>query len=117
MCTALPGVEQGLLANLHNYVQINAGQLGRIAERCKRIVPIAVDRAIVELINPIVEKSVTTACMTTQELVSKVRPLADTDSKSDCLIRKQLRQGNIVNDQQGKRRQSSHRMQIRKPVL
>ncbi|KAK9916879.1 hypothetical protein WJX75_008268 [Coccomyxa subellipsoidea] len=68
---ALPGVEQGLLANLHNYVQINAGQLGRIAERCKRIVPIAVDRAIVELINPIVEKSVTTACMTTQELVSK----------------------------------------------
>ena len=71
-------MEQGLLANLHNYVQINAGQLGRIAERCKRIVPIAVDRAIVELINPIVEKSVTTACMTTQELVSKVGPLHDT---------------------------------------
>ena len=65
-------MDQGLLANLHTYVQINAQQLGRIAERCKRIVPVAFDRAIAELINPIVEKSVTTACMTTQELVLKV---------------------------------------------
>lgn len=83
---ALPGVEQGLLANLHNYVQINAAQLGRMAERCKRIVPVAVDRAIVELINNTVDKSVTTACMTTQELVLKVGCPGDFPLESTAYI-------------------------------
>lgn len=67
------GAEQGLFANLHANVQIN-GSLGLIAERLqlKRMVPVAVDRAIVEIITPVVERSVTIACMTTQELIVKV---------------------------------------------
>ena len=36
------------------------------------MVPVAVDRAIVEIITPVVERSVTIACMTTQELIVKV---------------------------------------------
>ena len=45
-----------------------------VAERLqlKRLVPVAVDRAIVEIITPVVERSVTIACMTTQELILKV---------------------------------------------
>lgn len=37
-----------------------------------RIVPLAMDRAIREIITPVVERSVTIACMTTRELVLKV---------------------------------------------
>ena len=73
-CTgALGAVDQGLFANLHAYVQINP-QLGPIAERLqlKRLVPMAVDQAIVEIITPVVERSVTVACMTAQELIVKV---------------------------------------------
>ena len=73
-----PGaVDQGLFANLHAYVQINA-QLAPIAERLqlKRLVPMAVDQAIVEIITPVVERSVTIACMTAQELIVKVRMLS-----------------------------------------
>lgn len=66
-------VDQGLFANLHAYVQINP-QLAPIAERLqlKRLVPMAVDQAIVEIITPVVERSVTIACMTAQELIVKV---------------------------------------------
>ena len=70
-----PGaVDQGLFANLHAYVQINPA-LAPIAERLqlKRLVPMAVDQAIVEIITPVVERSVTIACMTAQELIVKVR--------------------------------------------
>ena len=37
----------------------------------KRTVPIAVDRAIREIIQPVVERSVTIACITTKEIVTK----------------------------------------------
>ncbi|KAK9824056.1 hypothetical protein WJX72_007392 [[Myrmecia] bisecta] len=66
------GLDQNLLANMHNAVQINP-TLGLMAERLqlKRVVPAAVDRAIVEIITPVVERSVTISCMTTQELIVK----------------------------------------------
>jgi len=69
-------VDQGLFANLHAYVQINPA-LAPIAERLqlKRLVPMAVDQAIVEIITPVVERSVTIACMTAQELIVKVCPV------------------------------------------
>lgn len=38
----------------------------------KRMVPVAVDRAVADIITPVVERSVTIACMTTQELILKV---------------------------------------------
>lgn len=41
---------------------------------CGRIVPLAMDRAIREIITPVVDRSVTIACMTTRELVMKVCP-------------------------------------------
>jgi CCR4-NOT transcription complex subunit 1 len=64
--------EPGLLTKLHMYVQISP-QLGVLAERLplKRVVPVAVDRAMCEIITPVVERSVTIACMTTYELVTK----------------------------------------------
>lgn len=37
-----------------------------------RIVPAAMERAIREIISPVVDRSVTIACMTTRELVTKV---------------------------------------------
>lgn len=37
----------------------------------KRVVPVAVDRAIREIIQPVVERSVTIACITSKELVQK----------------------------------------------
>ncbi len=37
-----------------------------------RIVPVAMERAIREIITPVVDRSVTIACMTTRELVMKV---------------------------------------------
>ena len=73
VCAGAPGaVDQGLFANLHAYVQINPA-LAPIAERLqlKRLVPMAVDQAIVEIITPVVERSVTIACMTAQELIVK----------------------------------------------
>ena len=66
--------DQGLIGNYHNHVQINPS-LQPIAERLglKRMVPVAVDRAVADIITPVVERSVTIACMTTQELILKVR--------------------------------------------
>jgi CCR4-NOT transcription complex subunit 1 len=54
------------------YVQISP-QLAPLAERLqlKRLVPMAVDRAMCDIITPVVERSVTIACMTTYELVTK----------------------------------------------
>ena len=73
-----PGaVDQGLFATLHAYVQINPA-LAPIAERLqlKRLVPMEVDQAIVEIITPVVERSATIACMTAQELIVKVSQAA-----------------------------------------
>ena len=36
-----------------------------------QVVPVGVDRAICEIITPVVERSVTIACMTTNELILK----------------------------------------------
>ncbi len=69
---APPVLDQSLFANLHGYVQISPN-LSMYEQRLqlRRIVPVAVDRAICEIITPVVERSVTIACMTTYELVVK----------------------------------------------
>lgn len=60
-------IDPNIIANLHNYIAISP-QLALVGERLqlKRLVPMAVDRAIVEIISPVVDRSVTIACMTTQ---------------------------------------------------
>jgi CCR4-NOT transcription complex subunit 1 len=47
----------------------------------KRCVPIAVDRAIREIIQPVVERSVTIACITTKEIVTKDFAMESDESK------------------------------------
>lgn len=76
--------EATLIPNLAAYVTVNqsitqllqqSAQSGALASlnnaALKRAVPIAVDRAIREIIQPVVERSVTIACITTKEIVSK----------------------------------------------
>lgn len=65
--------DQGLIGNYHNHVSINPS-LQYLGEHLnlKRMVPVAVDRAVADIITPVVERSVTIACMTTQELILKV---------------------------------------------
>jgi CCR4-NOT transcription complex subunit 1 len=62
----------GLCANIGAFVNISPS-LGVLAEQLqlKRVVPVAVDRAICEIITPVVERSCTIACKTTRELVAK----------------------------------------------
>lgn len=85
-----PMIDPNIIANLHNYITINP-QLAIVGERLqlKRLVPMAVDRAIVEIISPVVDRSVTIACMTTQELVLKdhaLEPDAEVLRKSAHLM-------------------------------
>lgn len=63
-------------AKLHQSVIISPS-LSSISERLQlhKIVPMAVDHAIAEIIFPTVERSVTIGRMTTIELVTKVRAL------------------------------------------
>jgi Domain of unknown function (DUF3819) len=65
-------MDQGVFANVFNNAVVNPN-LGPLIDRLqlRRIVPVAVDRAIHEIIMPVVERSVTIACMTTQELILK----------------------------------------------
>ena len=64
--------EQTVIPNLASYVQINPSvALFQSNPTLKRIVPVAVDRAIREIIQPVVERSVTIACITSKELVVK----------------------------------------------
>jgi len=76
--------QQTVIPNLASYVTINPAlnllfqQLASSGGSCninsallKRNVPIAVDRAIREIIQPVVERSVTIACGTTKEIVTK----------------------------------------------
>jgi len=76
--------EATLIPNLASYVTVNqslnellqqSAQAGTLASlnttALKRAVPIAVDRAIREIIQPVVERSVTIACITTKEIVTK----------------------------------------------
>lgn len=73
-----------VIPNLASYVTVNpslpqliqsqgGGALASLitAASLKRWVPIAVDRAIREIIQPVVERSVTIACITTKEIVTK----------------------------------------------
>ena len=59
---------------MHNNCIINASLAG-VSERLSlaKVVPLAVDRAIAEVIFPTVERSVTIGRMTTLELVTKAR--------------------------------------------
>lgn len=70
--------QQALVAGLPNAIIINLALTG-VAERLqlRRILPMAVERAIFDLINPVVERAVTISCMTTMELIKKVwQPIA-----------------------------------------
>lgn len=69
--------QQGtVIPNLASYVTINPNlevfaTQPHLKEVLKRVVPVAVDRAIREIIQPVVERSVTIACITSKELVQK----------------------------------------------
>ncbi|CAM9404481.1 unnamed protein product [Chrysoparadoxa australica] len=65
-------MEATVIPNLAAYVTVNPN-LGLLPyqQRLKRVVPLAVDRAIRDIIQPVVERSVTIACITTKELVTK----------------------------------------------
>lgn len=64
--------QQASIATLQQYIQISPS-LNIVADRLqlKRVLPVALDRAIREIVSPVVERSVTIACMTTRELVLK----------------------------------------------
>ena len=64
--------ETTVIPNLASYVTINpAITLFQLNSNLKRAVPVAVDRAIREVIHPVVERSVTIACITSRELMLK----------------------------------------------
>eukprot|EP00217_Crustomastix_stigmatica_P006653 CAMPEP_0183795892 /NCGR_PEP_ID=MMETSP0803_2-20130417/5376_1 /TAXON_ID=195967 /ORGANISM="Crustomastix stigmata, Strain CCMP3273" /LENGTH=2386 /DNA_ID=CAMNT_0026040399 /DNA_START=42 /DNA_END=7202 /DNA_ORIENTATION=- len=62
----------GYLNNITGCIQINP-TFKVLAERLqiKRLLPLALDRSIRDIISPVVERSVTIACMTTRELIAK----------------------------------------------
>mmetsp|Transcript_3255 Transcript_3255/g.6046 ORF Transcript_3255/g.6046 Transcript_3255/m.6046 type:complete len:2350 (+) Transcript_3255:179-7228(+) len=64
--------EHTVIPNLAAYVCINPNlQLFIQQPGLRRVVPVAVDRAIREIIQPVVERSVTIACITSRELILK----------------------------------------------
>merc|ERR1719162_1343508 len=86
--------EATVIPNLAAYVTVNQSlnellqqspQQGALASpnvtSLKRAVPIAVDRAIREIIQPVVERSVTIACITTKEIVTKDFAMESDDNK------------------------------------
>ncbi|KAH7284495.1 hypothetical protein KP509_34G056500 [Ceratopteris richardii] len=70
------------LPNLSSYVVINP-KLAALGQQLhlSRIVPAAMERAIKEIISPVVERSVTIACMTTRELVMKDYAMESDESR------------------------------------
>lgn len=66
------GPDQTIIPNLHMHVTI-APSIALFVHypQLKRCVPSAIDRAIREIITPVVERSVTIACVTTRELILK----------------------------------------------
>ena len=65
-------LEQTVIPNLASYVVLSPGlQLFAQQPQLKRVVPLALDRAIREIISPVVERSVTISCVTTRELMLK----------------------------------------------
>ena len=86
--------QQTVIPNLAAYVTINpsltqlfqqpqGGPLSSniTAATLKRAVPVAVDRAIREIIQPVVERSVTIACITTKEIATKDFAMESDESK------------------------------------
>jgi len=66
------GPEQTMIPNLSAYVNVNITlPLFQQHQHLQRFVPVAIDRAIREIISPVVERSVTIACITTRELILK----------------------------------------------
>lgn len=66
------GGDHTVIPNLAAYVTISPSlQIFAAHPQLKRVVPVAVDKAIREIIQPVVERSVTIACITTKELVLK----------------------------------------------
>ncbi|MCO5612109.1 hypothetical protein L7F22_066371 [Adiantum nelumboides] len=70
------------LPNLSSYVVMNP-KLAALGQQLQlsRIVPTAMERAIREIISPVVERSVTIACMTTRELVTKDYAMEGDDNR------------------------------------
>eukprot|EP00602_Paraphysomonas_sp_CaronLab_P009030 CAMPEP_0185024952 /NCGR_PEP_ID=MMETSP1103-20130426/8098_1 /TAXON_ID=36769 /ORGANISM="Paraphysomonas bandaiensis, Strain Caron Lab Isolate" /LENGTH=2202 /DNA_ID=CAMNT_0027558051 /DNA_START=281 /DNA_END=6889 /DNA_ORIENTATION=- len=67
-----PPSEHTVIPNLGSHVIINPSlHIFQSNPGLRRIVPLAVDRAIREIIQPVVERSVTIACVTTQQLIQK----------------------------------------------
>jgi CCR4-NOT transcription complex subunit 1 len=61
-----------MIPNLSAYVNVNINlPLFQQQQHLQRFVPVAIDRAIREIISPVVERSVTIACITTRELILK----------------------------------------------
>lgn len=71
------------LPNLSPYVVMNP-KLAALGQQLQlaRIVPTAMERAIREIISPVVDRSVTIACMTTRELVTKDYAMEADDSRT-----------------------------------
>eukprot|EP00250_Pteridium_aquilinum_P021342 c25093_g1_i1 orf=270-7661(-) len=68
--------------NLSSYVVMNP-KLAALGQQLQlsRIVPAAMERAIREIISPVVDRSVTIACMTTRELVTKDYAMESDDTR------------------------------------
>ncbi len=78
---ALPE-QQTVIPNLAAYVTIsNTLQVFIAQPGLKQLVPVAVDCAIREIIQPVVERSVTIACITTRELIMKDFSMEPDESK------------------------------------
>lgn len=67
-----PALDPAVIASLPSLAVINP-QLSMVGERLqlKSLVVMSIERALVEIIAPVVERSVTIACMTCQQLISK----------------------------------------------
>ena len=71
-----------MIPNLPSYVRVNPSiMLFQRFPDLKRAVPIAVNNAIREIINPVVERSVTIACITAKEMVNKDFALEPDDNR------------------------------------
>ncbi|CAN6460845.1 unnamed protein product [Victoria cruziana] len=71
------------IPNLGTHVIINP-KLNPVSQQLQlpRIVPLAMERAMREIISPVVERSVNIACMTTKELVSKDYAMESDESRT-----------------------------------
>lgn len=67
-----PALDPSVIASLPNLAILNP-QLSVVGERLqlKSLLVMSIERALVEIIAPVVERSVTIACMTCQQLISK----------------------------------------------